>query len=117
MLELILTSGLIDWGNMTPHHVEMLITIIVAVIASSGFWAFIQFMISRKDTSSQLLMGIAHDRLMFLSKQYINRGSITTEEYENLITYLYEPYIKRGGNGSVKHMIEDKIKQLPIKND
>lgn len=99
---------------MDSRTVEIIITVIISVIASSGFWAFIQYMINRNDTSSKLLLGISHDRIMFLSRQYIERGYITPEEYENLIVYMYDPYIQRGGNGSVKHMIEDKVKQLPM---
>jgi len=99
---------------MNPHTIESIITIVVSVLASSGFWAFVQYLMGRNDASSKLLLGIAHDRIMFLSRQYIERGYITPEEYENLIVYLYDPYIQRGGNGSVKHMVEDKVKQLPM---
>ena len=99
---------------MDSRTIEIIVTVIISVIASSGFWAFIQYMINRNDTSSKLLLGISHDRIMFLSRQYIERGYITPEEYENLIVYMYDPYIQRGGNGSVKHMIEDKVKQLPM---
>ena len=99
---------------MDSRTIEIIVTVVISVIASSGFWAFIQYMINRNDTSSKLLLGISHDRIMFLSRQYIERGYITPEEYENLIVYMYDPYIQRGGNGSVKHMIEDKVKQLPM---
>lgn len=100
---------------MDARTIETIITIVISVIASSGFWAFIQYLVNRNDSSSKLLLGISHDRIMFLSRQYIERGYITPEEYENLIVYLYDPYIQRGGNGSVKHMVEDKVKQLPMR--
>lgn len=61
-----------------------------------------------------MLIGLAHDRIMYLSMHYIEREYITKEEYEDLITYLYEPYLELDGNGSAKHMIEDNVNKLPV---
>ncbi len=99
---------------MDLHTIELAVTIVCSVLASSGFWAVIQHFISKNDSGSKLLLGIAHDRIMWLGKQYISRGYVTVEEYENLITYLYEPYIARGGNGSVK-MIVEQVMHLEIR--
>lgn len=99
---------------MDPHTLELIVTIVCSVMASSGFWAIIQHFISKNDSSSKLLLGLAHDRIMWLGKSYIKRGFITVEEYENLVTYLYEPYLERGGNGSAK-MIMDQVLKLEIK--
>lgn len=92
---------------------QMVVTIVCAVIASSGFWAFIQRKNENKDVKSQMLIGLAHDRIIFLGMKYIERGWISQDEYENLRDYLYEPYEKLGGNGSAqKVMIE--VNKLPI---
>ena len=92
---------------------QMVVTIVCAVIASSGFWAFIQRKNENKDVKSQMLIGLAHDRIIFLGMKYIERGWISQDEYENLRDYLYKPYEKLGGNGSAqKVMIE--INKLPI---
>lgn len=99
---------------MDLHTIELAVTIVCSVLASSGFWAVVQHFISKNDSGSKLLLGIAHDRIMWLGKQYISRGYITVEEYENLITYLYEPYVERGGNGSVK-MIVEQVMRLEIR--
>jgi len=40
---------------------QMVVTIVCAVIASSGFWAFIQKKNDNKDVKSQMLIGLAHD--------------------------------------------------------
>lgn len=48
----------------------------------------------------QLLVGLAHDRIVYLGMKYIERGYITRDEYENLNDYLYVPYAAAGGNGS-----------------
>lgn len=92
---------------------QMVVTIVCAVIASSGFWAFIQRKNENKDVKSQMLIGLAHDRIIFLGMKYIERGWISQDEYENLQDYLYKPYEKLGGNGSAqKVMIE--VNKLPI---
>lgn len=92
---------------------QMVVTIVCAVIASSGFWAFIQRKNENKDVKSQMLIGLAHDRIIFLGIKYIERGWISQDEYENLHDYLYKPYEKLGGNGSAqKVMIE--VNKLPI---
>ena len=92
---------------------QMVVTIVCAVIASSGFWAFIQRKNENKDVKFQMLIGLAHDRIIFLGMRYIERGWISQDEYENLHDYLYKPYEKLGGNGSAqKVMIE--VNKLPI---
>ena len=62
-----------------------------------------------------MLLGIAHDRIMYLGMKYIERGFITKDEYENLDVYLYSPYKKLGGNGACERVI-DEVKRLPIRN-
>ena len=88
-------------------------TIVAAVLASSGFWAFLQRYFDKNDTSKKLLIGIGHDRIMYLGMQYIKRGYITPEEYENLNDYLFEPYVANGGNGSAKKIMAE-VNKLPV---
>ena len=96
------------------NWVELVVTVLCAVAASSGFWAFIQKATDKNDKGRRLLVGIAHDRITFLGMQYIRNGSITHDEYENLVVYLYEPYKEYGGNGSAERIINE-VKKLPIK--
>ena len=91
------------------------LTVVCAVIASSGFWAYIQKRSEKKDVKTQMLVGLAHDRILFLGMNYIERGSITRDEYENLYEYLYRPYEKMGGNGSAKRVMQE-VNKLPIHN-
>lgn len=99
--------------------------LVLAIIASGGFWAVIQQIITlrakrKEDKNSDnaaiklLLMGVAHDIIKRDAEAYIARGYVTTDEYEDLCKYLYEPYRKMGGNGSAEHMME-AVKQLPIR--
>lgn len=92
---------------------QMVATIVCAVVASSGFWAYIQKRSEKKDVRTQMLIGLAHDRIVCLGMSYIDRGWITQDEYENLYDYLYKPYEKMGGNGSAKKVMSE-VNKLPI---
>lgn len=95
--------------------IEALITIVCAVIASSGFWAYLQSHGTHKDAMSRMVIGLAHDRIINLGSEYLRRGYILIDEYENLNDYLYEPYVALGGNGSAKKIMEH-VRKLPIYN-
>lgn len=87
---------------------QMIITVVCSVLASSGFWAYFQKRLDKNDNKSRLLMGLAHDRIMDLGVNYIERGDwITQDEYENLCIYLYEPYASNKGNGSAKRIMSE----------
>ena len=99
-----------DWG-------QTILTIICSVLASSGLWAYVLRRSDRMDAKTELLMGIAHDRIIVLGMTYVNRGYITQDEYENLYTYLYEPYRKvTNGNdfGSAERVMKE-VDHLPIR--
>lgn len=97
---------------------EQIITIIATIIgsiaASSGFWIFIQSRQEKKDLRTKLLVGLAHDRIIYLGMNYVNRGYITKDEYENLHDYLYVPYKDLGGNGSAERVMNE-VSKLPLK--
>lgn len=99
---------------MSQHVIEVMVTIACSIMASSGFWAMLQYVMNRNDSSRKLLLGLAHDRIMNLGSAYIDRGYITTDEYENLERYLYEPYSECGGNGSAKHIM-DRVRSLEVR--
>ena len=52
--------------------VQTIVSIIVAVLASSGLWAFLLKKSDKKDAQSEMLMGLAHDRILYLGKSYLN---------------------------------------------
>lgn len=96
-----------------PSWMQLILTIVGSVVASSGFWAYIQKRSERNDVKTQVLKGLAHDRIISLGMHYIERGWITKDEYENLYEYLYMPYKKMGGNGSGDRVMEE-VNKLPI---
>ena len=93
--------------------IQIIAAIIASAVASSGLWAFVQKRMDRNDAKTRMLVGLAHDRIIYLGMIYIERGYVTQDEYENLFTYLYEPYAAMGGNGSAKKVI-DEVNKLPI---
>lgn len=90
-------------------------TIIITLLGSAGFWGFLDARRTKKSASTRLLVGIAHDRIVYLGMKYVGRGYITKDEYENLNDYLFEPYTKCGGNGSAKRVMEE-VRKLPLHN-
>ena len=92
---------------------QILLTIFSSVLASSGLWAYITKRLEKKDVKTEMLIGLGHDRIMYLGMVYIERGYITSDEYENLYEYLYKPYEKMGGNGSAKRVMNE-VNKLPI---
>lgn len=94
--------------------IQIVLTFICTIVASSGFWAFMMKYTDRKDIKTEMLIGLGHDRIVYLGMHYIERGYITQEEYENLADYLYKPYAKMGGNGSAKRIM-DEVNKLPIR--
>lgn len=99
--------------------IQMFISIVSAVLASSGLWAFLSKRRDEKDGKTQLLIGLAHDRILSMCEKYISRGYLTKEEYDDLNKYLYEPYSKLGGNGSAERMMKevDKLNIVPFSKD
>lgn len=99
---------------MSQRWVELLVTIVVSILGSSGIWTLISKRLDRKDVKTKLLLGLAHDRIMQSGTYYIERGYITNDEYENLYDYLYTPYKEMGGNGSAKRLME-QVEHLPVR--
>lgn len=93
--------------------IQMLITILSSILASSGLWAYLAKRAEKRDVKTEMLIGLGHDRIMHLGIEYINRGYVTPDEYEDIYDYLYKPYSKMGGNGSAERIIQE-INKLPI---
>lgn len=56
---------------------QIAITVLSSVLASSGLWAYLSRKIENKDIKTEMLVGLAHDRIMYLGMSYIERGYIT----------------------------------------
>lgn len=95
---------------------QTILTVVLTLLGSAGFWGYLEARRAKNDANTRLLVGIAHDRITYLGMKYVERGSITRDEYENLNDYLFEPYTAAGGNGSAKRVMEE-VKKLPLHNN
>ena len=92
---------------------QIILTIVTALLASSGLWAFLGSRLEKNSAERELIIGIGHIELVFFGMQFIERGWITREEYETMQD-LYKPYIKLGGNGSGTKIMQE-LEKLPLK--
>ena len=95
---------------------QMLITIACSLTASSGFWAYILKKSDCKDVTREMLIGLGHDRIVYLGMIYVERGWVSQDEYENLNDYLYKPYKALGGNGSAERIMQEVNKLRIVKS-
>lgn len=104
---------------MTPFLQELLIAVATGLVGSGGT-GLIVFLIQRHDQKKgnakkqmDMILGIAHDRILWLGGKYIERGSISMQELDDFNKYLYEPYAAIGGNGSGE-TVWKRVNKLPI---
>ena len=86
---------------------------IAAMVRELISWKNEQTALSQKQ--SEMLLGLAHDRIVYLGSKYIARGSITMQELDDFSKYLYEPYADLGVNGTGK-AIWERVNDLPVKS-
>lgn len=95
---------------------QIIITILCTLLASTGFWALITKFLDKKSAKTKMLLGLGHDRIMYLGMRYVENGQISRSEYENLNKYLYEPYKEMGGNGTAERLMRE-VNKLPMVAD
>lgn len=101
---------------------DNIVTLLVAVFASTGFWSLVQYIIglvkekkSGDSSEKKLLVALSHDRIVFLSKNALKDGYISQDDYDNL-AQITQPYFEAGGNHLAKKYW-DEVQKLPIKDD
>lgn len=91
-----------------------IITLIVAIFGSTGFWSWLSGRRTQKDGATKLILGLAYQQIIRSSEHYIKRGYIDTDEFNELNRYLFEPYTAMGGNGTAQKLMEE-VKHLPTR--
>lgn len=104
---------------MESSVLEPLITALAGFLAaSSGFWIYLRNRTQDRDTArnanTQLLMGLAQNKILELGMKYIERGWVTKDEYQDLRQYLFEPYTQLGGNGTAERIMH-AVERLPFR--
>lgn len=98
----------------------MIVQIIIAIVASGGFWTLLQTALTnrqkRKSAEGKLLLGIAFDRICERAERHLDEGFITTEDYNDLNKYMYQPYKQMGGNGTCERLME-QVRELPNRRE
>lgn len=97
-------------------HLDILVTLAVAVFGSTGFWAWVQSRTKNRSAEARLMMGLAYSEIVRRAEGYIHRGYVSTDEYNELNRYLYEPYREMGGNGTAERLM-DEVKKLPTERE
>jgi hypothetical protein len=94
--------------------IRAVVIILCTIFGSGGWWAYLQSRDSKKDATTRILMGLVYTQLTTLGQQYIDRGSVTKDEFEDYVKYFYEPYRALGGNGFAERIMRD-VKNLPLR--
>lgn len=97
---------------MTMTWYEFVLTLVGAILASNGLWSLISRGLDKKSDKDKLLMGLAYSEIITRTEKYLERGYISTDEFNELDRYLYGPYKRRGGNGTAARNMEH-VKTLP----
>lgn len=97
-------------------HIEVIVTLIVAIFASNGFWAWLTSRSARKRNNDKLLLGLAYARIIETCEYHIEKGYISPDDYHELRHYLFEPYETNGGNGTAKRLMAE-VDKLAIKKE
>lgn len=98
---------------INDYWVQMILTVFTTMMASGGFWAYIQTRANRHSDATKLMLGLAHERIIEKGMQHIRAGYITKEEYDDFMKYLYQPYFKIGGNG-LADRVKKEVDSLPL---
>ena len=97
------------------YWVSTLVTILVTIIASGGFWTHLQRKGERKSATTKLLLALAYNQIVTDGMVYIERGWLTKDEYDDFMRYLWKPYSEFGGNGIAAKIVEE-VRKLPVRN-
>lgn len=95
-----------------PETQVIIITALLSAITSSGVMSLVIYLLQRHDKKkekleenesarSRMLIGLGHDKIVYLTDKFVRRGAITLKEKRNL-QFLSKPYFDMGGNGDAR---------------
>lgn len=86
--------------------------LITTALSGPGIWAWLKTRTQRNNAEDTLLLQIAKNQLVSLGREYLNRGYITMDEYEEYESE-YKVYSDLGGNGLARRIFE-QVDDLPM---
>ena len=85
---------------------------VTALLGGSGIWAWAKTRSERNDSEDKLLLQVAKTQLVSQGREYLKRGRITMDEYEEYESE-YKVYKNLGGNGLARRIFE-QVDELPM---
>lgn len=92
---------------------DIIQTIIISALSSTGLFSFLQFLMTRKGALTTAVRAILRDRMLTLSEEYLQKNEITLHERDNY-TSLYDAYKGVKGNTFVDDLYKE-VMDLPLK--
>ena len=86
--------------------------LITTVLSGPGIWAWAKTRTQRNDSEDKLLLRVAKNQLVSQGREYLKRGYITMDEYEEYESE-YQVYAALGGNGLARRIFE-QVDDLPM---
>lgn len=85
---------------------------VTALLGSSGIWVWAKTRVERNSSEDKLLLAVARSQLIEQGREYLKRGYITMDEYEEYEDN-YKLYSNLGGNGLARRIFE-QVDDLPM---
>lgn len=96
---------------------EIIVAIVVAIFASTGFWTFVQTVYQQKSKKNKaeriLLIGLARSEIIRQGNELIEKAEVTHQEYKEYEDFC-NAYLELGGNGGGKAKYEEVLKKVSI---
>lgn len=86
--------------------------LLTTVLSSPGIFAWVKSRKGRNTDESNLLLQISKNQLVSQGREYLKRGYITMDEYEEYESE-YRVYSALGGNGLARRIFE-QVDDLPM---
>lgn len=91
---------------------EMANPTVTAILGGSGLWAWVKAKADHNTNADKLLLSVSRNQLITLGREYIERGYITMDEYEEYEAE-YKIYSTLGGNGLARRIFK-QVDNLPM---
>ena len=85
---------------------------VTALLGGSGIWAWAKAQADHNNNAVKLLLSVSRNQLITLGREYIERGYITMDEYEEY-EVEYRIYSTLGGNGLASRVFK-QVDNLPM---
>lgn len=86
--------------------------VITTILSCPGIWAWAKTRAQRNGSEDKLLLHVAKRQLVSQGREYLKRGYITMDEYEEYENE-YQVYTALGGNGLARRIFE-QVDELPM---